>query len=167
MKWWRRNALALAALALLIPGAVVVIGGQEWITYYGFRPISPIDVREGESADFAGATFGPARVSDGTATQRERIPNGARILVAEIPVQPGAESPGCTVTLRETTGQRRHWEVQPNALDRTGHVSCTTENSGRYVVEAPFLVPADATGPFAIELVVAGQQPRFLRLIAP
>ncbi|GAB3274049.1 hypothetical protein [Microbacterium lacusdiani] len=166
MSWWRRNGLALGALAALIPAAVIVIGGQEWITYYGYRPISPIEVPEGESVEFAGATFGDARLTDATAELTDQIPADAKVVVVEIAVRPGAEPPMCDLTLREASGAR-HWEraSSPSGpLDWDGTDYCPSDSTAPYLIEAPFLLPEDAEGPFVAELVVADELPRFLRL---
>ena len=76
--WLRRNALALGALILLLPGSAVVIGGQEWISYYGYRPISAVAVAAGESVAFAGAEFGPVTLDDATSEFRDQVPPGIR-----------------------------------------------------------------------------------------
>lgn len=164
--WLRRNRLALAALVVVIPAAVVVIGGQEWITYYGYRPYAPVDVAEGDRIDFAGATFGPAQVRDVTGAHRDGIPDGARVLAAEFTVVPGESAPGCTVSLREAGGAQRHWVPSGMVPDWSGDTFCPTDAAGPYDVSTPFVVPADAAGPFLIEVIAGDEAPRYLRLTA-
>ncbi|MBO3662615.1 hypothetical protein [Microbacterium stercoris] len=166
--WFRRNALPLGALLVLLPSAVIVVGGQEWITYYGYRPTSPIEVPEGESATFGGAEFAGARLTDETNAHFDDVPPDARLLVARFDLIPADQPDGCEVTLREDGGAGRHWIAQTYGSIEGDFVSfCDSSNADPHEISAPFLVPADAEGPFFIEVVVADEAPRFLRLSVP
>lgn len=162
--WLERNAIALASLLILIPVGAIVMGGQEWISYYGYRPVAPIEIAPGETTEFGGAVFGPARLSDRSAEWRDSVPPGAKLLVAEVHVEPGESGPACDVELREADGARRHWD-RPSftTLDWSGQDFCFSDVTEPFDLETPFFVPEDADGPFFVEIQVADELPRFLR----
>lgn len=164
--WWRRNILALAALALLIPGTALVIGGNEWWNYFSGRPVLPAEVAADESASYGGSVFSNANLAPLSAAGLE-VPAGTRALLVTIDVDPTADAEGCGApSLHELEGAGRAWRMSAalDWYDMERPTACRSEPEGPYTIATPFLVPADATGPFAVEVVTAGELPRFLRL---
>ena len=166
--WWRSNAWALIALALLIPAVVVTVGANEWSDYFSGRPSQPIDVRAGDSAGAGDAEIGPASAefsTDDTLT----VPDGMRVVVASIHVDPGDPAIGCVpLVLRESSGAQRQWDEASLEVgwpyDAEDPTSCASDATGPYTLVTPFLVPDDARGPFSVELVTGKELPRFVRL---
>ena len=71
--------------------------------------------------------------------------------------------------LRETGGAQRQWDEASFELDRdydpSLKTSCDSELPIRYSLTLDYLVPADATGPFALELSTGDALPQFVRLV--
>lgn len=168
--WWRSNAVALVALAVVLPTTAAVTTVNEWWDYYSGRPAQAVEVGPGAETSFADATWLDARLtrrSDGTDLD---IPPGTKLLVATIDVEidPGDPPLGCTLTLREATGAQRQWGSA--ALDPFGWRTsegmagiCSSEATEPYTVEVPFVLPDDARGPYTIDMSVGEELPRFLR----
>lgn len=168
--WLRRNALALVAAAVLVPATALVIGGNEWWEYYAGRETFPVTVESGERADFSGATYGPATITEVAEEPEWQLPSGVKVLSAEVPVQPGDEPVRCsTPTLRELSGDGRRWTSAPFPVelpyDEDMWGSCDSERSGTYTIVVPFLVPDDVSGALGVDLAVANELPRFLRFV--
>ena len=165
--WWRRNALSLAAIAVLLPVTVGVIAVNEWSAHDLGHPTKPITVEPGDSTTYAGARIGPAEAAF---TDAAGAPSGTRVVSATVLVTPGEEPISCvSPTLRETDGAGRQWNEASfeldleNDLDTTS--SCDSELPIRYSLTLNYLVPDDAAGPFAIELSTADALPRFVNLV--
>ncbi|MBB4141135.1 hypothetical protein BKA10_002929 [Microbacterium invictum] len=165
--WWRRNAAALAALVVLVPVTVLVVGGNEWREYYGFRASMPVEVASGERTTYAGAEFGGADIAPLTAEGLE-VPEGARAFLVTVEVAPTTTTPpSCLpLSLHEQGGAQREWSVDASLrwYDRDRPSGCDSLATGPYTIATPFLVPDDATGPFFVDLFVVGEAPRFLRV---
>lgn len=156
--WLRRNVISLAVLAVLLQVAIVVIGGNEWLTAKRNLEFLPIHVASGGRVEYAQSTFGPAVLRAPTADDDLDVPSGARGVVVHFDVVPGDEALLCSVVLRETGGSRRQW-------DPAGLVSpCQSEPTGPYSADVPFLLPSDAKGPFVADVSVSEleRKPRFL-----
>lgn len=165
--WWRRNALALGAVAILLPATVLIPMGVEWWRWSQADPVFPTTATAGESIDWAGASWGPATAVDETGAFAADAPAGTRVLVIEIPVDPAAETPGCTTpVLRELGGAGREWGAATTEVDWRYEQpsSCETGSEAPFTLEVPYLVPDDARGPFGVELTVPNELPGFLRL---
>lgn len=167
-RWWRRNAVALGAVAVLLPLTAVVIGGSEWWLVNQSRPVLPHTVPVGASADWAGMAWGPATATELPADAGSELPAGARVIVVEVPVDPGGDPVACgTPMLRELSGAQRQWSDATAEVDwdYDRPTGCVSDADGPYTVAAPFLVPDDAVGPFGVELTVVDRLPGFLRLV--
>lgn len=165
--WWRRNALALGAVAVLLPVGVLVPAGVEWWRWSQSDAVFPTTAAAGERIDWAGASWGPVTVEDETGAFAADAPPGTRVLVVEIPVDPVDETPGCTTpVLRELGGAGREWGAALNEVDWRYEQpsSCETGSRAPFTVSVPYLVPDDAIAPFGIELTVPDELPGFLRL---
>lgn len=85
-------------------------------------------------------------------------------------VEPGSEPIACpTPQLREAGGAQRQWDKASYDLDRDfdseRKTFCNSEPRARYLLTLDYLVPADATGPFTIDLESGDELPRYLRLV--
>lgn len=167
--WWRRNALALAAAAVLLPATAIVIGGSQWWAHYGEEPVFAHSVAAGAEERFAGAVWGPAKATTRPAGGEEDLPADARVVEVRVPVAPGERAVACIPpVLRELQGAQRQWDVAWAMAGTAYHpdefTSCAAERVDPYTVVVPFLVPADAVGPFGVEFTPRDELPRFLRL---
>lgn len=72
--WWRRNALGLGALVVLIPLTVGVIAANEWSQYDAGHPTQPIIVQAGDAVRYDGAGSGRPVPSSPTIPPRRPDP---------------------------------------------------------------------------------------------
>lgn len=165
--WWRRNAAALAAVVVLVPVTVGVIAANEWSDGDLGHPTKATTVDAGDSAIYGGAIIGPANAEF---TDDAGIPPGARVVHATVLITPADEPISClSPLLRETGGAQRQWDEASFELDRDYDLalktSCDSELPIRYSLTLDYLVPEDATGPFALELSTGDALPQFVRLV--
>jgi hypothetical protein len=165
--WWRRNAIPLAVAAVLLPVTAGVVAFNEWSEWDLGHGTKPVTVDPGESARYAGATIGPARAELST---DPAAPAGTRVVSATVLVAPGDDPLGCqSPRLRELNGAGRQWDEASFALetdfDADRLTFCDPERPYRYSLTLDYLVPEDATGPFAIELESPDALPQYLRLV--
>lgn len=167
--WWRSNAVALGALAVLIPvtfGAVVWDGWQDRNL---FQNTIPVDVAAGDSLELVDASWGPIRASEIADTSGYDMPADARLIAAAIPVDPHGEPPYCIAPtlVQQSTGIRF-----PESRDALGvpwnseePTNCVTGEEGvdPYEMIVPFIVPSDAEGPFWVEVAPADAVPSVIR----
>ncbi|HWK78535.1 MULTISPECIES: hypothetical protein [unclassified Microbacterium] len=156
--WWRRNAVALIGVAVLVPMTAAAIGWQEWYQYFGFgaRAVTAIAVAEDDTVDFVGATWGPIRGGEIDDLTGLDVPDGTRLLAAAIPVQASTEGIGCETPklVEQSTG--RIWT--PTRLeigllsDPDEPETCLSAEAGDYELIVPFVVPDDAEGPFWVDV---------------
>lgn len=167
MSWFKRNAVALGALVVLIPATVVVVGGYEWWDYFQGRPVIAIEPEaSGEAVTLHGAEFGPAVGVLGDPRTYD-APAETQVLAVTLPVQPGEIGPSClTPTLREAaTG--REWNEASVRLTTPAMLmtSCQgKEMTDAYKMELHYLVPDSAEAPFTLELSIAEALPEFARI---
>lgn len=160
--WWRRNALALVALALLAPSTAVTIGWQGWYEHYGYGmlPYKPILVEKKSDAEFIGATFGPIRSGLIEDLSGLDVPSDARLIAAAIPVHTGTTGVSCQVVLvQQATGHE--WRPARSEIGLPSNIDepeyCTTADTGDYELIAPFVLPDDVDGPFWVEIRSPGE----------
>lgn len=158
--WWRRNRRAVLAILILVPltGGLMIGNGLRKARPYSAS--EPIVVDADQPATLGESTIGPVtaffRSEPGPAPD-------SRVLSVEIPVS-GAAPFGCTITLREVTGDRREWSDATLELPDLGVVSPTSCNAeAPFTIEGNFLIPAAAEGPFTIDVKSQDFQPKFLR----
>ena len=166
VSWWRRNAVALIALAVLLPVTFGVIGIREWWAIYEARPVWAQSVEPG--GVFGGAEWGEATFEAIPQWESDSVPEGAQSVLVTIPMQPVDEPIECrSPVLRETSGEKRTWDYTNSAVDLPGTMQletrCSGSSSGRVELLVPFIIPADAEGPFFVEIVISEELPRFLR----
>jgi hypothetical protein len=167
--WWRANALALGALVVLIPAAALAMSWNEWAGIRQGTASEPISLAPGESAEYGGATVGPASAEF---TDLPLAPQDARVISVTVRIDPGDPAIACAKpVLREVDGAQRQW----NARDDLGREwdsdhwdFCDSEATAPYEMEIDYLVPEDASGPFAVEISSAEALPEFVSaVVAP
>lgn len=163
-QWWRRNALWLAAVAVLAP---VMVGGIVWHEFterFETTQWRETRVAPGESLELAGATLGPASSETLPMLEGLEQPRDTRIVIVTLPIQPGDAPLSCYAPLLIEQGTGREWVAAYAPLGWAGETSCF-EATTPLELRLPYVVPADA-GPFEFELQTAGGEderlPRFI-----
>ncbi|MDQ0642757.1 hypothetical protein [Microbacterium murale] len=150
MSWWRRQRIALTALAV---AAVATVGVHLWLDVLPSiqtQTKTVTDVAEGENVEIAGQTMSlqSARFDE------FKAPSGMHTVSVRLNAGGGAESTWCQAfTLSETQGERV-WLDARSELDvpyDAGESSCR-EESFSYTILAVFLIPDDAVGPFHFDI---------------
>jgi hypothetical protein len=165
--WWRRNALALGAVVILAPALAVTVTWNEWAYYYLSRGTFPVTVQPGDSTRYGEATVGPVTARF---VHDPAVPPNARVVSVTIRIDPGRPALECLgPTLRELHGRQREWDQAPIELEsrrgETRWTSCDPDATGPYTVTADYLVPLDASGPFAVEVESAASIPSFVSAV--
>lgn len=167
--WWRRNAAALVAVAVLAPLSFAAIAWEGWQDYHLHRSTIPIDVAPDATVEVLETTWGPIRASEIHDLAGLDVPSGSIVIVAAIPVAPHDAPPGCTAPtlVQQRTGIR--WGQARSELG-VGYsadepTACVTIDDAEYPYQliAPFVVPADAEGPFWVEVAPIGAEPSVIR----
>jgi hypothetical protein len=181
--WLARNWIGLLAVAVLLPTTVGITFVQQWSAYLENWPTAPREVGVGEASTYAGTVWAlesTERITASSVEGREiGLPRGSDLLVARIRVEPATldgdgKSPFCHVRLQELRGDdiAREWESAALApidfrVSDDAESICMTDLTGPYVVETPFLVPADAGADgthLGMSLTVAAELPDYLRI---
>lgn len=165
--WWKRNAVALATVAVLLPVTAGVIAVNEWFRFDLANAPTPITAQPGEAIIYAGARIGPAKA---VRSEDPAAPAGSRVVTATILVTPGKTPISCgTPELHEIGGAQRQWREASFDLDREydpdAHSICDPELPIRYSLTLEYIVPEDATGPFTIDVESAAAMPQFAQLV--
>lgn len=152
--WWRRNAAALIALAVLVPAS--------WFAFdtlqFGIVRNATQDVGAYKTVEVEGALFGVARMSP-LDVETVSAPAGTQPVLVVIPVYQRDGSPYCLgVTVTEpATG--RTWRSASGVLDwspaQGQYESCLSESDARFQLVAPVLLADDAVGPYIVEVSVS------------
>lgn len=158
--WWRRNSLPLLALLILAAATPAAMVGLSLRRQRQSSPTEPIVVEAGQSAEYGPATVGPAKLTE--LDDDVGAPPNTRVVEATIGLR-NATWPLCpSPSLVETTGAQRRFTR--TSLLNTGGVGnpCAASADGSVEMLLTYVVPADATGPFAIEFVAIDEAPRYL-----
>ena len=167
--WWRRNALALGALAVLTPVTFGAIAWEGWWGHYSYENAFPIDVAEDETLELLDTTWGPIRSSEIEDLSGFSVPSDARLVAAALPVDPHGDPPGCLspTLVQQSTGIRWAEARSELGLLSTSEepTSCVTGDDETYPYEliVPFVIPGDAEGPFWVEVASADAVPSIIR----
>ena len=167
--WWRRNRAGLIATTVLLPATVLAVGWQNWHLIYDFgaRPTDPVVVADGESAELAGATFGPVRSTVIDDLEGLDVPEGARVIAAAVPVAPDADGVSCRRPTLTDQVSGREWELKRAEIGVPFNADepefCSSDELGDYELIAPFVVPDDVEGPFWLDVWPQGAGGTFLR----
>lgn len=166
--WWRRNRLALLAVAVLVPVIGLGIPRFEWQIGYSMAPAqTPVEVADEGTLDLRDATWGPIRSDEIDDLTGLDMPPDTKLIAAVIPVDPDAGSKvACNPPrlVQQSTG--REWKpvrseigIPYAAEERDTCDSTTTEP---YQLVVGFVLPEDVSGPFWLE-VTSLTDPTFVR----
>ena len=176
--WWRRNRWPVVALAVLLPGTVILTTSSEWFDYQNGLYSHAVVVAEGESAVYGGTRF---RVDDtvivhgGTDGGDElELDPDLDLVVAVLDVTPGDEpSDSCTLQISATSPghpERRTWNANvdlPRQFPSTGDSQTTCSDTEgepyRLVVAATIPSGAAETGSWVV-IEKLGLAPDYLEL---
>lgn len=165
--WWRSNAIALGALVVVVPAAALTMSWNEWA---GSRQGAvPISVASGESVRYADALVGPVSAEF---TGLPLAPQDTQVVTVTVPIDPGDPAIVCSpFVLKEVDGAGREWMPRSDLgrdWDSDRWTFCDDEATAPYEVELDYLVPEDASGPFAVEFGSAESYPEFVSaVVAP
>jgi hypothetical protein len=176
--WWRRNRWPLLALAVLLPGTLIVTTSSEWFDYQNGLYSHAVTVPDGESEVYGGMEF---RVDD-TVLVRGDTDEGDELeldpdldlIVAILQVTPGDEPvASCTLLIAATSPerpQRRTWNANvdlPRQFPSTGDSQTTCADSEgepyRLVVAATVPSGAAETGSWVV-IEKIGLAPDYLEM---
>ncbi len=164
MTWWRKNRLALGALAVLLPVTAGVMSWSAWSGYRENQPSVPVPVAGG-AVNYAGAIIGPAETTelDGADVG---LPDNTRLLRVVLPVVPHDAAPAtCQAPELWDRGGERRWSEQSSLVGAepvTRTVACTDE-LGSYELTLDYVVPADATE-LSLAVLSASELPVFAEI---
>lgn len=140
-------------LAALVVAAVATVGVHLWLDVLPqlqTQQRAVTQVAEGESVETAGQTL----ALRGTRWDEFEAPKGMRTLSVRLDASGGADATWCgAFTLSEVNGDRV-WLDARSVVDvpyDAGESSCRDESIA-YEILAVFVVPADATGPFHLDV---------------
>ncbi|WP_435747628.1 hypothetical protein [Microbacterium sp. PMB16] len=156
--WWRRNRLALIALAVVVPVTAGGVGWHEWHQYFGFggRPFQPVLVEDGDSIEFAGAEWGPLRGGELDDLSGFDLPDGTTVVAVGIPVDPDAKGVSCTTPVLVDQETGREWRAARSEIgllyNSEEPETCDSSTRGEYELIVPFVVPDDVEGPFWVDV---------------
>ena len=172
--WWRRNAVALVALAVLVPAT---FGGAAWWEWkYAYpdsgKPLYAVEPGKSGTVELEGATWGPVKAKVVTDTTGLDMPDDAQLVLVGVDVTPHEKkAPTCwTPTLIEqSTG--RIWQSSRLELGLLWNAdepdSCVPtlegETADPYQLILPFVVPDDADGPYWVVIEPLYAESRFAR----
>jgi hypothetical protein len=176
--WWRRNRWPVLALAVLLPGTVVLTTSSEWFDYQNGIYSHPITVEEGKSAVYGGTDF---RVDDavivhgGTEGGDElELDPKLDLIVAILEVTPGDGAvASCDLKIAATSPEhpeQRSWNANvdlPLRFPSTGdsQTTCADSEGEPYKLVAAATMPrgaADTASWVVIEKV--GLTPDYLEM---
>ena len=176
--WWRRNRWPVLALAVLLPGTLILTTSSEWFDYQNGLYSRPIEVAGGDSVVYGGVEF---RVDD-TVLVRGGTEGGDELelepdldlIVAVLEVTPGDGPVGsCNLTISATSPdhpERRTWNANvdlPRKFPSTGDAQTTCADSEgepyRLIVAATLPGGAAKTGSW-VQIEKPGLSPDYLEL---
>ncbi len=167
---WPRNGVALAALVVLVPATWLTITTLESESFASPLGDRPVTAQPGAPVEMNGIEIGPGVARF---VEEEAAPEGSRVVFVELPVDPNGSEVRCmSPRLREADGRGREWVESSYELgyglfgDRL--TGCPIEGTEPFTLMLTYLVAADATGPFHVDLTWADALPEFARLtVAP
>lgn len=168
--WWQRNRAGFPIIVVALIGL-----GAFWY-FLTWQPVQqgaynqPERIAAGEVGEMSGSEVSNIRSAWGSPQESEEldVPDGARLLGVAVDIErTGADHMDCSFRLSEAGGQRRLWMPAVARLTWTFYDTpsdCTTAaEDKKYTALVPFLLPADAKGPFLLE-VLGSEKPRYLQL---
>ncbi|MFK4838001.1 hypothetical protein ACI3KY_19920 [Microbacterium sp. ZW T2_14] len=165
--WWRRNAVALGAVVVLVPALGVTVAWHEWSELNSDVPAAPVVVEPGQDAHYGKAQVGPA-VAD--FVDDPLAPRDARVLRVQIDIDPGAPGLACAEPMiRELEGAHREWDPDTSSLttdwDPLRPASCSSDLTEPYTLDVRYVLPRDAVGPFGVDVISSELWPDNVRFV--
>jgi hypothetical protein len=164
--WWRANAVALGAIAVLVPATYAAMAWNEWSDTLQGNPTQPIMLQSGDSTEYLGATIGPvtARYSE-----LPDAPKGTKVITAEIRIDPRDSELSCkTPELHETGGRERQWSADTDLgreWDSELFTGCDSEQTEPYTVTVDYVVADDVSGPLSVWIAGAPALPVYVSAV--
>lgn len=143
-RWWRRNAVALVALAVLVPAGVWAFDQIEG----GLVRDAQRDVPAGTSAVMGDWTFGVPSFDPADPSELG-APAGSTALVVRVPVTPGRDEVACmppTVVDAATGRTWAPWSAADWTPEGQDQSSCVVDSAAPFHLTTLVLLPADAPG---------------------
>lgn len=142
------------------PLALVIAAAAAFGTHLWFETRLAL---EGQHTTLTVATDGTGTIADQQITLVSTAfdlpglthPDGTRTLTVRLTSDGAHSENSCrSTTLVERDGQHRTWNELTSAATAgsAGSAVTCTDEPGRYDIEAVFILPSDATGPFRVEL---------------
>lgn len=183
--WLRRNAIALIAVLVLAPTTIAVAVANEWGAYLSERPSQPVDIAAEHTTRFAGTDWrvdGITRFSESSPEGLSAdLPAGTDLVAVTVQVTPDqldedGKLPSCIVRLGEYRGtsstEIRSWITEgfsPLGWEYRDDTEsgCVSEPEPEelytpYRFTSYFVVPADASDDFGLQVQVGSELPRYL-----
>ncbi|SKA99302.1 hypothetical protein SAMN06295879_2758 [Agreia bicolorata] len=176
--WWRRNRWPVLALAVLLPGTMILTTSSEWFDYQNSLYSHAVTVPDGESAVYGGVEFrvdNTVLVRGGTEGGDElELDPGMDLIVAILEVTPGDEPvDSCNLTISATSPEhpeRRTWNANvdlPRKFPPTGdsQTTCSDSEGKPYRLVVAATVPGGATETASwVDIEKLGLAPDYLAL---
>jgi hypothetical protein len=173
--WLRRNAAALATVAVLLPATAFVLLGLPALEVADSvdtpRLVSPGETVNTQGFDY---TLTDSTETVGEGVDENRIPLGTSLVVARFEVEPDGSTPAelCDVVLTDrsdaSTGERT-WRPQISA-STYGYTAelgtrnfCNPARDEPQVLEMVFLTPTDVYGTATVDFTLTGESTVLLR----
>ncbi len=167
--WIKRNWIALATVAVLLPATALVVGGNEWRDYTSGRPVDPVLPDTAGQVSLGGSHFS---LMDATLMrpQPETLPEGVHAIEVTVHVEPASVGVSCSAPTLVEVSTGREWSeasLRIVGASLSQSLCAGPEITDPYELRALYAVPEDAQGPFAIDVVIAEALPSFARLPLP
>lgn len=157
--WWRSNAAALIALAVLLPATVLGAAWWEWKHAFpdSSQPLWAVDAGESGTVDLADSTWGPIKSKALTDTTGLDVPKDSTVILVGIDVTPHSDKGTYCVpprlveqrSGREWATARLELGVQYNSDEPETCVTFSKDEKAKpYQLVLPYVVPDDAKGPY-------------------
>lgn len=164
--WWRRNALPVIVVIVLVPATGIAIWTNEHAPIDANRASTPLVVATGASTEYGTSVVGPAF---GHFVNSVAAPEDTRVVSVAVRIEPGTPALQCpSPVLREVGGAQRQWNeasIDLGTNDPARPSYCSSERSDPYTLMLDYLVPDDAAGPFFVDIEDASLIPEFARII--
>lgn len=152
--WWRRNRVALIAIAVLVPAGWFALDTIE----FGLTRNPEQSIGDGATLTIGGMTMGPVALAALDAGSVDAPASSAPTLVT-IPVSADTDGTSCIgITVTEAaTG--RTWRSASSALEwepaEGAQESCSAAAGDRFDLVAPVLLGDDVAGPLVVGVTVS------------
>jgi hypothetical protein len=175
--WWRRNLWGLLGIVVVLPLSAWLVFATGWFTYFDVRPTQPVNIAEGETAQFGGNTI---TLTSADVLDSEAAPAGTSIVSALVEMEPGpvdaeGNSTMCILALTGADGvgsaDLGEWralstgDLDWRPADPESAAGCDSTRAEPYLIETAYLVPDAALDlDLAVRLELLSELPRYLSL---